>query len=42
MVSVLITGTNQGLGLGLVKEVAGRTDVEYIFSIVQTVQPRQP
>jgi NAD(P)-dependent dehydrogenase (short-subunit alcohol dehydrogenase family) len=35
MVSVLVTGTNQGVGLALVRELNKRDDVRHIFSTVR-------
>jgi NAD(P)-dependent dehydrogenase (short-subunit alcohol dehydrogenase family) len=35
MVSVLVTGTNQGIGLGLVRQLAKRSYVDHIFATVR-------
>jgi NAD(P)-dependent dehydrogenase (short-subunit alcohol dehydrogenase family) len=35
MVSVLVTGTNQGIGLGLVKELDKHSDVNHVFATVR-------
>jgi NAD(P)-dependent dehydrogenase (short-subunit alcohol dehydrogenase family) len=35
MVSVLVTGTNQGIGFGIVEELAKRPDVDHIFASVR-------
>jgi len=35
MVSVLVTGTNQGIGLGLVGQLAKRSDIHHIFATVR-------
>ena len=35
MVSILITGTNQGIGLGIVGQLAKHPDVDYIFATVR-------
>jgi NAD(P)-dependent dehydrogenase (short-subunit alcohol dehydrogenase family) len=35
MVSVLVTGTNQGIGLGLIRQLAKRSDIHHIFATVR-------
>lgn len=35
MVSILVTGTNQGIGLAIVEELAKRSDVDHIFASVR-------
>lgn len=35
MVSVLVTGTNQGIGLGLVRQLSQGSDIEHIFATVR-------
>lgn len=35
MVSILVTGTNQGIGLGLISQLAKRSSVEHIFATVR-------
>lgn len=35
MVSILVTGTNQGIGLGIIQELAKRQDVDRIFATVR-------
>lgn len=32
MVSIMVTGTNQGIGFGLVRELVKRSDVDQIFA----------
>jgi NAD(P)-dependent dehydrogenase (short-subunit alcohol dehydrogenase family) len=35
MVTVLVTGTNQGIGFGIVQQLAKRSDVSQIFATVR-------
>jgi len=35
MVSIMVTGTNQGIGFGLVRELSRRSDVDQIFATAQ-------
>jgi len=35
MVTILVTGTNQGIGFGLVRELSKRSDVSQIFATVR-------
>jgi NAD(P)-dependent dehydrogenase (short-subunit alcohol dehydrogenase family) len=35
MTSVLVTGTNQGIGFGLVEQLAKRPDVDQVFATVR-------
>jgi len=35
MTTILITGSNQGIGLGIVEQVSKRSDVRHIFATVR-------
>ena len=35
MTTILITGSNQGIGLGIVEQVSKRSDVHHIFATVR-------
>jgi NAD(P)-dependent dehydrogenase (short-subunit alcohol dehydrogenase family) len=35
MASILVTGTNQGIGFGIVEQLAKRDDVDHVFATVR-------
>jgi NAD(P)-dependent dehydrogenase (short-subunit alcohol dehydrogenase family) len=35
MTSILVTGTNQGIGFGIVEQLAKRPDVAHVFATVR-------
>jgi NAD(P)-dependent dehydrogenase (short-subunit alcohol dehydrogenase family) len=35
MVSILVTGTNQGIGFGIVDQLIKRSDVDHVFATVR-------